>query len=73
MLNDTTEQAKPKFVAYPTLAYSPETKWELGVSAIFVYKARQDTNNRLSEIQSFSFGTFEQQYGSWFRTCIIHT
>lgn len=65
VLNDTTDQAKPKFIAYPTLAYSPETKWEIGVSAILVYKARQDTNNRLSEIQSFSFGTFEQQYGSF--------
>ena len=65
VLNDTSEQAKPKFVAYPTLAYSPETNWEVGISAILVYKARQDTNNRLSEIQSFSFGTFEQQYGSW--------
>ncbi len=65
LLNDTTDQAKPKFIAYPTLAYSPETSWEIGISSIFVYKARQDTNNRLSEIQSFSFGTLEQQYGSF--------
>ncbi|MEM9023257.1 MAG: BamA/TamA family outer membrane protein, partial [Bacteroidota bacterium] len=65
VLNDTSEQAKPKLIAYPTFAYSPETSWEIGLSAILVYKARQDTNNRLSEIQSFSFATFESQWGSW--------
>lgn len=65
LLNDTTDEAKPKFIAYPTLAYSPETKWEVGISAVLVYKARQDSNNRLSEITSFSFGTLEQQYGSF--------
>lgn len=70
LLNDTTDQAKPKFIAYPTLAYSPETKWEIGISAALVYKARQDSNNRLSEITSFSFGTFEQQYGSFLEHAI---
>ncbi|GAB4229223.1 MAG: hypothetical protein Tsb0034_00820 [Ekhidna sp.] len=65
VFNDTTSIEKPKFVAYPTLAYAPETKWEIGISAIYVYYARQDTANRLSEINLFSFITLEQQYGLW--------
>jgi outer membrane protein assembly factor BamA len=65
ILNDSTQADKANFVAYPTLAYAPETQWEIGVSAIYVYYAGQDTLNRLSEITAFSFVTFEEQYGLW--------
>lgn len=65
MFNETGDPAKPKWIAYPTLAYTPETRWELGVSALYVYYARRDTLNRLSEISTFSFATQERQYGLW--------
>ncbi len=63
-LMDTSPPAKPKFIAYPTLAFTPETSWEVGVSGLLVYRAKQDTANRLSEMKSFSFLTLAQQYGS---------
>ncbi len=65
ILNDTSANDRPKFIAYPTVAYAPETKWEFGVSALYVYYANRDTINRLSEINTFAFITIEQQYGIW--------
>lgn len=65
IFNDTTSVERPKFLAYPTIAYSPETKWEIGVGAIYVFYANRDTSNRLSEITAFTFLTLEQQYGLW--------
>lgn len=65
MFNDTTHAEKPKFMAYPTIAYSPETRWEFGLSALYVYYMDRDTTNRLSEINLFTFLTLEQQYGLW--------
>ncbi|AHM61125.1 hypothetical protein D770_14355 [Flammeovirgaceae bacterium 311] len=65
MFNDTTH-AKAKFLIYPTLAYAPETSWEFGLSSLYVYYARQDTTNRLSEINGFTFFTLENQWGLWF-------
>jgi hypothetical protein len=65
ILKDTSDPAKPKFIAYPTMAYAPETSWEFGISNLFVYRAKQDTLNRLSETQGFAFVTLEQQYGTW--------
>ena len=65
ILNDTTSKERPKFVAYPTLAYAPETKWEFGISSLYVYYANRDTLNRLSEINALSFFTLESQYGLW--------
>lgn len=65
IFNDTTSIENPKFIAYPTLAYAPETKWELGISAIYVYYKNRDTTNRLSEINMFTFVTLEEQYGLW--------
>ena len=64
-LKDTSDPAKPKFIAYPTVAYAPETSWEFGLSGLFVYRANQDTTNRLSEMQGFTFVTLEKQYGTW--------
>jgi hypothetical protein len=66
ILNDTTESAKPKFVIYPTLAYAPETSWEIGFSTLYVYHAKGNIENRLSEISGFTFITLESQYGLWF-------
>ena len=66
LLNDTLrDPAKPKLINYPTIAYSPETRWELGVSSLYIYSAQNDLSNRLSELKAFTFYTFENQYGLW--------
>lgn len=65
VFNDTTSIERPKFIAYPTIAYAPETRWEFGVSSVYVYYANQDISNRLSEITAFTFVTLEKQYGLW--------
>ncbi len=62
---DTVSPGQPSFRLYPTLAYSPETNLEIGVSSLLIYNAKRDTANRLSEISAFSFVTFENQYGIW--------
>lgn len=65
LITDNKSPEQPKFLLYPTLAFSPETNWEIGVSALQLYFAKKDTANRLSEIQAFSFFTLNNQYGSW--------
>jgi hypothetical protein len=64
--NDSSSPEKPKFLLYPTVAFSPETSWEIGFSALLLYYAKRDTSNRLSEIQTFNFFTLNKQYGAWF-------
>ena len=59
------EPGQPQFIAYPTLAYAPETGLEIGISTLYLYYARKDTNNRLSELSAFTFITLERQYGLW--------
>ena len=71
ILNDTSEISRPQFLVYPTLAYAPETSWEIGLSSLFVYYAKRDTTNRLSEINGFTFFTLENQYGLWFDHAIL--
>lgn len=66
LVNDTSDISKPQFLVYPTLAYAPETSWEIGLSTLYVYYAKGDTANRLSEINGFTFFTLENQYGIWF-------
>lgn len=66
LANDTTSNAKPRFLVYPTIGYAPETSWEFGLSSLFVYYAKGDTTNRLSEVNGFTFFTLENQYGLWF-------
>jgi len=66
LVNDTSDVAQPQLFVYPTLAYAPETSWEIGFSSLYVYFAKQDTTNRLSEINGFTFFTLENQYGLWF-------
>tara|TARA_Y100000589_G_C27196265_1_gene646946 strand:+ start:3221 stop:4396 length:1176 start_codon:yes stop_codon:yes gene_type:complete len=61
----TKDPSEPKFINYPTIAYAPETSLEIGASSLFVYFAKQDLNNRLSELKSFAFFTLENQYGLW--------
>jgi hypothetical protein len=64
-LSDTAAAGKPRFITYPTIAYAPETSWEIGLSSLYLYHARRDTVNRLSEVSAFTFFTLEQQYGLW--------
>lgn len=66
IINDTTDIREPQFLAYPTLVFAPETSWEVGLSTLFVYYAKKDTTNRLSEINGFTFYTFRRQYGASF-------
>ena len=65
LFNDTTVSAKPKFIAYPIVAFTPETSWEFGVSSLFVYNAKNNLDNRLSELSALTFVTLEDQYGFW--------
>jgi hypothetical protein len=63
LVSDTVDVSKPRFLAYPTVAYSPETSLEIGFSSLFVYYAKRDTTNRLSEVSAFTFFTLKSQYG----------
>ena len=63
---DTISSNEPQLILYPTIAYSPETSWEFGVSSLLIFYANKDTNNRLSEVNGFSFYTLENQFGFWF-------
>ncbi|GMQ30680.1 BamA/TamA family outer membrane protein [Algoriphagus confluentis] len=64
-IHDTADVAKPQFLAYPIIAYSPETNWEFGASGLYLFYAKQDTGNRLSEIVAQGFYTVENQYGGF--------
>jgi len=69
-VTDTTSPGKPSFRIYPTLAYSPETSFEFGFSSLLLFQAKNDTLNRLSEVQAFTFITLEAQYGIWLDNAI---
>jgi hypothetical protein len=56
---------KANFLIYPTLAYTPETRTEIGLVNLFLFYTKNDKKNRLSEINTFSFYTAEKQYGLW--------
>ena len=66
LLNNKGDLAQPQLLVYPTLAYAPETSWEVGFSSLYVYYVKRDTTNRLSEINGFTFITLQNQYGLWF-------
>ncbi|MCX2479755.1 BamA/TamA family outer membrane protein [Pedobacter sp. MC2016-15] len=70
VLNDTTSADKPSTTVYPTFALSPETGVEIGFSALKLFRAKNDTLNRLSELQAFTFFTFNGQYGLWLDNAI---
>ena len=65
VLKETSDPSAPKLINYPTLAYSPETNWEFGVSSLYVYSAKRNLKNRLSQVKAFTFFTLENQYGLW--------
>lgn len=65
IISDTLPAEQPRFITYPTIAYTPETSWEIGLSSLYLYYANRDTLNRLSEISAFTFITLEKQYGIW--------
>ena len=66
LVHDTTNISQPQLLVYPTVAYSPETSWEFGLSSLYVFYAKRDTTNRLSEVNGFTFYTLEKQWGGWF-------
>jgi hypothetical protein len=61
---------KANFLVYPTLAYTPETRTEVGLVGLLLFYAKNDKKNRLSEINTFSFYTAEKQYGIWLEHAI---
>lgn len=63
MLLDTSSSERPSFRMYPTVGYAPETNVEIGLSALLLFHARNDTSNRISEVQGYAFATFKGQYG----------
>lgn len=63
--SEEASDGKANFLVYPTIAFSPETNWEIGISSLYLYYANEDTRNRLSEVSAFTFYTFENQYGLW--------
>lgn len=67
---DTTDISKPQFLVYPVAAYAPETSVEFGLSGLYVRYAQGDTNNRLSEINGFTFYTLRKQFGGFFEHAI---
>lgn len=63
IVNDTVSQEKSQFFFYPVIGYRPETGIEFGVAPLYVYYAKEDTSNRLSEINAYGFMTLKSQYG----------
>ncbi len=57
LMNDTGSSAKPRILFYPTIGFSPETRWEFGASGLVVFHYNNDTTLRLSEISAFGFYT----------------
>ena len=55
IINDTNDLSAQKFMKNPTLAFSHETSWEIGLSSLYIYSANRDLKNRLSEIKAFTF------------------
>jgi len=70
-VNDSLPPDKPRFILYPTLVYSPETSVEIGFSSLLLFHAKNNyKENRLSEIQAFTFFTLKSQYGIWLEHAI---
>lgn len=63
IVNDTMSANKPRFVVIPSLAYTPETKWEFGLSSTVVFHYNNDTSERLSELATYAFYTQNGQLG----------
>lgn len=67
---DTTTPGQPSFRLYPTLAYAPETDLEIGLSTLYLFQAKKDTANRISELNAFTFFTLQSQYGIWLENAL---
>jgi hypothetical protein len=67
---DTTTPGQPSFRIYPTIAYAPETDLELGLSTLYLFQAKKDSTNRISELNAFTFYTLQKQYGVWLDNAI---
>lgn len=65
ILKPDADPSEPQLMIYPTVGFAPETSWEFGFSTLYVYYAKRDIKNRLSEISAFTFFTLENQYGIW--------
>lgn len=65
VLVDSTGPGETSLRVFPSIGYAPETSVEIGLSALLLYNAKGDTNNRQSELGAFAFGTFKGQYGLW--------
>ena len=63
IVNDTMSADKPRFVLIPSVGYTPETKWEIGLSSTVVFHYKNDTSQRLSEIATYAFYTQNGQLG----------
>jgi len=63
MLNDTSKASDANFTIYPIIARSPETDWQFALSGLYVYSAKKNLKNRLSELKSYAFYTQKKQYG----------
>lgn len=70
IIKDTVAEEKAQFMMYPTLGYEPETSLEIGFSPLYVYYAKEDINNRLSEISGFAFYTLNNQFGASFEHAV---
>lgn len=70
VLNDTTSANRASLTIYPTLGFAPETGVEIGASILKLFRAKNDSLNRLSELQAFTFFTFNAQYGLWLDNAI---
>lgn len=69
--HDSKPPEKPRFIWYPTFAYSPETSLEFGIAGSVLFHMKNDiVKNRLSEITTFGFITLNKQYGFWFDNAV---
>lgn len=63
VLKDTVAQEKSQLFIFPTVGYRPETGVEFGLTPLYIYYAKEDASNRLSEMKAYSFFTLNGQYG----------
>ena len=65
LLGSEESATESGFLIFPTVSYAPETQWDFGLNTLYVYFANDRIENRLSEINVYTFYTQEEQYGLW--------
>lgn len=65
LLDEEPSNGEPQFLIYPVLALAPETRLEVGLSSLYLFQAKRDVSNRLSEVPIYVFYTQNNQYGIW--------